>query len=220
MRIAALMLCCLVLSGTPAVAGVIRGAVRVPTGLHEEPSFQPYAGRASSMPGHARASRGAVTDAVLSIQSLPAGVDSMLPLPAERASLAQRDESFVPRVVAIAAGSSVDFPNFDPIYHIVFSVSPARRFDLGKYPRGQSRTVRFTRTGLVNVFCDIHADMAAFIIVLPNRAFTRPDANGNYRLPELPAGRYLLRWWHPDFPVGQREVVVPESGAVTADVSY
>ncbi|HXJ71107.1 MAG TPA: carboxypeptidase regulatory-like domain-containing protein, partial [Verrucomicrobiae bacterium] len=126
---------------------------------------------------------------------------------------------FDPRVVVVPVGGTVDFPNLDPIYHNVFSVSPPRRFDLGKYPRGQSRSITFRKSGQVNVFCDIHSDMAGFILVVPDRHWTRPAADGSYSLPDLPAGRCRLRAWHPDFPARVFEVEVPASGDVTLDVS-
>jgi plastocyanin len=134
--------------------------------------------------------------------------------------LAQRGQSFVPRVLAIAAGTRVDFPNQDPIYHNVFSLSPARRFDLGKYPRGSSRQVIFPKPGLVNVYCDIHKDMEAFVLVLPHHGFARPSASGDYKLPDLPAGSYLVRAWHPDLGERATTVNVPKTGDVTADLSF
>lgn len=218
MRLAVLVACCLI--HAPARAGTLQGQVRVPAAPRAAAAVQAYAGRASSLPAPAREVRGRVTDAIVSIDALPAGVDTLLPAARERARLTQKDQSFQPRVVAVARGERVDFPNLDPIFHNVFSVSPAKRFDLGKYPRPESKSVRFDKPGVVNVYCDIHADMNAWIVVLPNRAFARPDASGHYRLPELPAGRYKLRWWHPDFAGGEREVTVSASGDVTADVEF
>lgn len=219
MRIAVLTFA-LAAYATPAPAGVIHGTVQVPAIAADEPSFQPYAGHANAMPGHAMPPRGRVTDAVLSVDVIPAAVDSALAPPSGRPQLAQKDQAFVPRVVAIPVGGAVEFPNLDPIYHNVFSVSPVKRFDLGKYPRGQSRSVRFPKPGIVNVYCDIHSDMAGFILVLPNRAFTHPREDGSYRLPELPPGHYTLRWWHPDFHGGSREIVVPAGGDAVLDVSF
>lgn len=209
----------LVLSAvSPAVAGSIRGDVRVPAAPPPDATFRPYAGRASNLPAPMRAPRGRVTDAVLYVQALPEGATP--PAPGPRPQLAQRGQAFDPRVVVVPVGDAVDFPNFDPIYHNVFSVSPPRRFDLGKYPRGQSRSVTFGKCGLVNVFCDIHADMAAFILVVPNRAWTRPAANGRYELTGLPPGRYDLHWWHPDFGSGHSEVAVPATAEASQDVDF
>ncbi len=211
--------CLLLAAASPSGAACIRGTVRVPASPHADPAFQPYAGQASSMPAHAMPTLGVVSDAVVYVESLPAAADSALPMSASRPKLAQKDQSFVPRVIVVPVGGSVDFPNLDPIYHNVFSVSPPKRFDLGKYPRGQSRTVRFTKPGLVNVFCDIHSNMAAFILVVPSRAFAQARTDGSFRLPDLPPGRYALAWWHPDFRGGRREIELGADDSVV-DVSF
>ena len=90
-----------------------------------------------------------------------------------RARMDQRNETFVPHVLAIAVGTVVDFPNIDRIYHNVFSLSKARRFDLGRYAAGHSKSVRFDRPGIVRVFCDIHSHMSAFILVFSHPFFSR-----------------------------------------------
>lgn len=201
----------------PAAAGSIRGSVKVPPAPPSDATFRPYAGRASSLPAPARPVRGLPGDAVVYVDALPGGAR---PHAAAAPRLAQRGQSFEPRVVVVAAGGEVEFPNFDPIYHNVFSVSPSKRFDLGKYPRGQSRTVRFPKAGLVNVFCDIHSDMAAFILVTPTAAWARAGADGGFELRDLPAGRYHVRWWHPDFAAGEGDIVVPAEGAAILDVVF
>lgn len=118
-------------------AGVIHGQVEVPLIPPAAPrTTEPYAGGASSLPQPRVPVRGTPQDAVICIESVPAGADSLLPDPGARPRLAQQDQSFVPRVVAVPAGGVVDFLNLDPIYHNVFSVSPAKRFDLGRYGRG------------------------------------------------------------------------------------
>jgi plastocyanin len=203
---------------TPAVAGTIHGSVKVPPPPAQDATFRPYAGRASSLAEPARSPRGLVTDAVIYVEALPAGATP--PPHGPTPQLAQRNQAFDPRVVVVAAGGTVDFPNFDPIYHNVFSVSPVKRFDLGKYPRGQSRSVTFVKPGLVNVFCDIHADMAAFILVVPNPGWARAGADGKFELTGLPAGEYELHWWHPDFLPGTANVTVPASGDAAFDVSF
>jgi plastocyanin len=203
---------------TPAAAGTIHGSVTVPPAPAQDARFRPYAGRASSLPAPARPARGLVSDAVIYVESLPAGATPSAHGPTPQ--LAQRDQSFEPRVVVVTAGGTVDFPNFDPIYHNVFSVSPAKRFDLGKYPRGQSRNVVFAKPGLVNVFCDIHADMAAFILVTPNAAWTRAGGDGQFELSGLPAGHYKLHWWHPDFLGGEADLDMKANGDTSFDVSF
>jgi plastocyanin len=203
-------------------AGVIRGVVRIPASSRVAVVLpNAYPGRAGSLAQAAPTLRGEAADAVVSIDRVPASVESTLsraqsPVP----QMAQKDQAFVPRVLAIAAGSAVDFPNLDPIFHNVFSVSPVKRFDLGKYPRGHSRRLTFGKSGLVQVYCDIHANMAGYILVLPNHAFARPDNAGAFELPELPPGSYGLTIWHPDLPQVRRSVEVPERGDVKVEISY
>jgi plastocyanin len=202
---------------TLAWAGVIRGTLEVPT-MTSEARLHPYPGRAGSMTSAMHAA-GLVTDAVIYVDKRPASVP-VPPPPTATPELGQKDQSFVPRVLAVQKGTVVSFPNHDPIFHNVFSVSPYKRFDLGKYPRGQTRKVRFDKPGLVNVYCDIHSDMAAFILVLPHHAFTMPAANGSFALPDLPAGTYTIKVWHPDLGEIHRDVDVPAHGDVTADFRY
>ena len=133
-----------------ASAGTIRGQVelsgaRPSTGSS---SANAYPGRANSMSGGAGAqNRGGAGETVIVLAKLPAGLAVVPPAATKRPALEQRQQAFVPRVLAVQAGTTVDFPNRDPVFHNVFSVSPAKRFDLGKYARGQSRSVRFDKPG-------------------------------------------------------------------------
>ncbi len=208
--------------GTPASAGVIRGTLRVPANVSQSaPAANAYPGHAAALPGNHMITRGLVNDAVIYLESIPPAVNDALATTAPPPlRLAQRDQMFAPRVVAVAAGGAVDFPNQDPIYHNVFSLSPIKRFDLGKYPKGSSRRVEFRKTGLVNVYCDIHSNMEAFIMVVPNRAYARPAANGEFALPDIPAGSYALNVWHPDLGTRTSTVEVPATGDVVVSLSY
>ena len=219
--IAAIVLASLVTGS--AHASVIRGTLRVPAaGAPQAMAHAPaYPGRASSLASVTMVAHGLPTDAVIYVEKVPAEADSALahvatPMP----KLSQKGQAFVPRVIAIAAGTKVDFPNMDPIYHNVFSLSPTRRFDLGKYPRGQSKQIVFSKPGLVNVYCDIHSNMEGFILVLPHHAFTRPRADGEYALPALPGGRYTLHVWHPDFGEIKQEVDLPAAEDAVVDLAF
>lgn len=108
----------------------------------------------------------------------------------------QQGMAFEPHVLVIQAGSTVEFPNADPIFHNVFSLSKAATFDLGRYPSGASRSVRFDRPGLVKVFCHIHSDMSAVILVLDHPYFAIPDTDGRYRIDGVPPGDYRVTAWH------------------------
>ena len=104
-----------------------------------------------------------------------------------KSELRQENETFAPHVLAITRGSTVDFPNADPFFHNVFSLSSTASFNLGRYPRGQTRGQPFTKPGLVKVFCDIHSHMSASILVLDHPYFTIPAVDGTYELRERPA---------------------------------
>ena len=132
-------------------------------------------------------------------------------LPPKRAELRQVHETFIPHTVAITRGSSVDFPNGDPFFHNVFSLSRAANFNLGRYERGQNRSREFTKAGTVKVYCDIHSHMSATILVFDHPYFAIPDVDGSFELPAVPAGDYTIVGWHER--VGERaERVRVEAG--------
>jgi len=201
-------------------AATLRGTLHVPASAQRiEPVSLAYTGQAGSLPDARPTVHGAVTDAVIYLDRIPAAAESALAATDAHPALVQRDQSFDPRVLAVTVGTTVEFPNADPIYHNVFSVSPVKRFDLGRYPKGRSKRVTFDRAGLVNVYCEIHSNMAAFVLVLPNHAFARPDADGAFALPDLPPGRYQLKVWHPDLPPLERDVELGDAGA-TVELRY
>jgi plastocyanin len=134
-----------------------------------------------------------------------------------RATLDQNNESFVPYVLAVTVGSTVDFPNSDRVYHNVFSLSKPRRFDLGRYPRGQSRSVLFDRPGVVRVFCEIHSHMSAYILVFAHRFFAATDADGRYAIGGIPAGSYTVSVWTDGKVRESRQVSIPAGGTAEAD---
>ncbi|CAN5115908.1 hypothetical protein BH09GEM1_BH09GEM1_39420 [soil metagenome] len=113
-----------------------------------------------------------------------------------RASVAQRDEQFQPHVVPVYRGAVVDFPNEDDVFHNVFSLSSAKTFDLGRFPKGSSKSEVFDKTGAVQVFCHIHSDMSAIILVLDNPYFAVPNVAGKYAIEDVPPGDYTVVGWH------------------------
>ena len=133
----------------------------------------------------------------------------------------QRNETFVPHVLAITVGTTVDFPNSDNIYHNVFSLRGPRPFDLGRYAAGRSKAVRFDRPGIVRVFCEIHSHMSAFILVFNHRYFAVTSADGRYQIGRVPPGRYTLVAWNEGAIRESRAVMIPEDGgAVEADFAF
>jgi plastocyanin len=135
-----------------------------------------------------------------------------------RATMDQRNETFVPHLLAITVGTVVDFPNSDRIYHNVFSLSKTKRFDLGRYAVGHSKSVRFDRPGIVRVFCDIHSHMNAFILVFSHRFFGITDDAGRYAIEGVPPGNYTMLAWYEGSVRDQRAVTVtPDARVVEAD---
>ena len=129
----------------------------------------------------------------------------------------QRNETFVPHLLAITTGTIVDFPNSDRIYHNVFSLSKTKSFDLGRYAAGRSQAVRFDRPGIVRVFCDIHSHMNAFILVFSHRFFAVTDADGRYHIDNIPPGTYNVVAWNEGLASEPRAAAVPDGGSTELD---
>ena len=134
-----------------------------------------------------------------------------------RVAIRQRNEAFTPRVVAVTIGSEVEFPNDDTIYHNVFSLSRARNFNLGRYPRGDTRRVRFDRPGVVKVFCDIHSHMSATVMVFDHPWFAMPDDGGRFELSAVPPGDRQITAWHERLGDTTLSLRVTSGRASTAD---
>jgi plastocyanin len=135
-------------------------------------------------------------------------------LPTTRAQMVQKDESFVPRVLAVTRGSTVEFPNSDPYFHNVFSLSRGASFDLGRFPRGESRARTFTNTGLIKVYCHLHSHMSASIMVFGHQHFVIPDADGGFVLDNVPPGEHELSAWHERIGESKKPITV-EPGRTT-----
>jgi plastocyanin len=132
-----------------------------------------------------------------------------------RPSMTQKDERFIPHILPIMQGATVDFPNEDEVFHNVFSLSGPRQFDLPKYPTGASRSVTFPKPGIVNVFCHIHSDMSAVIVVVDNPFYATPAMDGKFSLDDIPPGEYTLVAWHERIkPVRQKVRVVAGQPAI------
>ena len=202
------------LDGGSLATGTIRGRVdvRVERGLRDARPEPGALGMGQMRdPGERRSS-------VVYLETVPRF--AFEPGDDRRARLNQRDERFVPHVLAIAAGTWVDFPNSDMTYHNVFSLSKGNEFNLGRYASGRSRAWRFDRPGVVRVFCEIHSHMSAFILVFAHRFFAVTDDGGRYRIDGIPPGTYTLAVWnetlHGEAP--RREVTIGEAGTdITAD---
>jgi len=139
------------------------------------------------------------------------------PRPA-RATVTMKGKAFTPRVVVVGVGSTVDFPNEDPIFHNVFSVSGENRFDLDLYKRPKSGSWTFPRPGVARVYCNIHPQMSAVVLVRDNPFFTKASPDGAFTLEGVPAGRYTVKAWHERGGEAAAEVTVPAEGRAAVEM--
>jgi plastocyanin len=130
------------------------------------------------------------------VVSLWAADGAAMPAAGRHATMAQKNKAFHPHVLAIAVGTTVDFPNYDPIFHNAFSNYDGQVFDVSLYPPGSSRSVLFRRSGIVRVFCNIHSTMSAVIVVLPTPYFATTRRDGTFDIPNVPPGAYTLHVFH------------------------
>jgi plastocyanin len=123
--------------------------------------------------------------------------------PQKNRQLLQKSKTFSPHLLVVPVGTTVDFPNQDPFFHNVFSLFEGKRFDLGLYESGASRTVVFNRPGISYIFCNIHPEMSAVVVALKTRLYAISDRSGSIVIPGVPSGRYEMQIWH--------ERVLPET---------
>jgi plastocyanin len=141
----------------------------------------------------------------------------------------QRDLTFIPHVLLVPVGSSVGFPNNDKVAHNVFSLSRTKTFNFGSYGPGQSKTVLFDKAGVVELRCDVHAEMSAYILVMENPYFALTDNNGHFTIPDrqyleqhgikgvadLPPGNYVVKTWNEKLKTHEAKVEVPKDGEIS-----
>jgi len=172
------------------------------------------AGAGGAVKGTATGPTGPARDAVVLIEGPSLRASEGAP----HVVVDQRNETFMPHVVAVPAGTTVDFPNHDTVLHNVFSGSPAKKFNLGMYGGGETRSVTFDTPGIVRVDCDVHPRMEAFVVVHTNPYAAVTDANGSYTISGLPPGSYLLRVWHETLAEQRVPLVIHDGQVETRDV--
>ncbi|MCU1258533.1 MAG: hypothetical protein JWO80_1418 [Bryobacterales bacterium] len=156
------------------------------------------------------------------------GVVVWLEMPGGKASahvkMVQKDKTFSPHILAVQVGTTVDFPNLDPIFHNAFSNFSGQLFDLSLYPPGTSRSIRFQREGVVRIFCNIHASMSAVIVVVNTPYFAVSKENGEFAIPNVPEGSALFRVFYeraePEaLRALERRVMITQDPLVLPDIS-
>jgi plastocyanin len=138
--------------------------------------------------------------------------------PSRPVEMIQKDSAFTPAAVVVGVGSSVDFPNEDPFFHNVFAYSEARRFDLGRYPQGESKSVDFPEPGVVDVYCEVHDVMRGVIIVTENPFYALVGVDGSFRIDGVPAGTYQVSIWSADHQGQEQTVTVTDGETTRVDV--
>jgi plastocyanin len=146
------------------------------------------------------------------------------PLSPQHARMVQKDKRFDPHVLAVDVGATVEFPNLDTIFHSAFSSFDGQLFDLALYPPGASRSIHFTRPGVVRIFCNIHPSMSALVVVLDSPYFATTGKDGHFAIPNVPAGQYRLHVLHERATAETlaalvQNVTVSASGAVLQPIT-
>jgi plastocyanin len=135
-----------------------------------------------------------------------------------RKSIRQQDQAFWPELTVIVKGASIDFPNEDRVFHNVFSLSEAAKFDLGLYKQGDSKSITFRRPGVVDLYCNIHPEMVAKIKVVDSVFYAVTGADGAFRLDGVPAGTYPLVAWQANGEPFRSEVTIPSGGKISLNI--
>ena len=195
--------------GAQAAAGRVSGAVKLTLANTAPSSATAYERRSVAPRPKAQPE---LRNVVIFFADLPGKAAPM------QASIAQRDEQFVPHLVAVTAGSSVAFPNQDPFFHNVFSLSRGASFNLGRYPSGASRSRVVAKPGIIKVFCEIHSHMSAVIRVFDHPWFTVPSEEGTFTIDNVPVGEYTLAAWHER--IGERRDRVTIRAGATTQINF
>jgi plastocyanin len=135
------------------------------------------------------------------------------------ATIEMKNKTFLPRVVVVSVGGSVEFPNADPVFHNVFSASGENHFDLDLYKKPKSGVQSFQHPGLVRVYCNIHPQMSAYVLVRDNPFWVRPAADGSFAIEGVPAGSWTVKAWHERGGEGSVAVTLDATGAQEVGIS-
>ena len=193
---------------TPCLAGtVVKGRVQVPAAV-------------VAKNGQARELREALsaTEAIVYVTEVPGS--TRLPGRGKKRDVELRGDRFEPRAIDITVESTVRFRNRDTIFHSILSVDSSGRSELGNMAPGDKRQARFDRAGVVNLFCQLHPGAEGYVIVCPNWFHTRASSSGEYALPSLPRGRYVVHAWHPRLGATRRSVEVNGRDVLRLDLSF
>lgn len=153
-------------------------------------------------------------DAVIYVEKIPG---KTFHPPKEPVTIDQLKLTFIPHVLPVLVGTTVVFPNSDEVRHNVFSTSPPKRFNLGTYPRGVVKTITFDKPGVVDLLCNVHTEMSAYVVVVETTYFAVTGKDGSYTIKNVPPGKYILKAWHEKLKPQAKEIEVVAGSPAQAD---
>lgn len=156
-----------------------------------------------------------LSDFVVSVEN----VKGQFPLPAKPAVIDQKNLKFVPHILVIQAGRTVEFRNSDPVFHNVYSISRTKLFNLGLFPQGVVRRMKFDKPGVVHLRCDVHPGMSGYIVIVENPYFAVSGHDGTFQIADVPPGQHHLHFWHEGFRSYSEGVKVPREGTLRVRVN-
>jgi len=202
--------------------GTIRGAVQLPAQVQVAARARTSRYRTSppaqSAEGKGMNKKPDVANVVVYLEGR--GLENARTSTSKPAVLDQRDATFFPHVLPIVKGTSVRIVNMDNTYHNVFSLSNVKKFNIGRRPTGEEVPVDFEKRGVVQVFCDIHSNMSAFILILDNAMFIQPNDEGVFELTDVPPGQYTINAWHERLTIDPKPVTVRSGETVTVNFDF
>jgi len=201
-----------ILGASCVCAGTVEGEIAIGAAdlaIRDTSKPNPYVGQLSASAKATAAA--AANDTTYGVAWIADASPDPAPPPGS-ARMDQLGQRFVPRILAIVAGQTVEFRNSDNVFHNIFSYSPPKRFDLGRYPKGKSRSVKFVKPGAVQVYCDIHSDMRGDIIVAPSHRFALIGPSGRFRIEDVDAGNHTVKVWLSASGEHSGTVEVPKQG--------
>jgi plastocyanin len=153
-------------------------------------------------------------DAAVYVEKIPG---QTFPPPKDAVTLDQLNLTFIPHVLPVLVGTTVAFPNSDEVRHNVFSTSPTKRFNLGTYPRGMAKNVTFDKPGVVDLLCNVHSEMSAYVVVVETPYFAVTGKDGSYTIKNVPPGKYVIKTWHEHLKAQSKAVEVAAGDSTRAD---
>ena len=214
MKNSLLVLGCSLILANAAQSALIQGKVSVPA-RSEKPAAASSYSRGEYLPAvttQAAEPAESGEESWIVVWAKPQDGPATFVQPKGKLEMVQQNKTFSPHVLPIQTGSTVSFPNLDPLYHNVFSYSQAKRFDLGRYQQGKSKNITFDKPGIVEVYCEIHETMLAYIVVVDTPYFVRADKDGSFKI-DAPPGNYRLFAWIPNRSSEPKDLDLTAAGA-------